>query len=116
MIKIFKKIRNNLISFCQKIRRGYSYYDIVSLDCTIADFILPRLKYYKENNIGHPCDLSMEEWLTILDKMIYAFDSCSSNNAFEDNFEFNSPEYQNHREKIREGLKLFAEHFESLWL
>lgn len=48
--------------------------DIVNLDYAVAKFVLPRLKAYKKASQGHPSTLTWEEWLAILDKMIWAFE------------------------------------------
>lgn len=116
MKKYITKIYKRFINLVHKKTRGYSYYDLLNLDCTIADFVLPRLKAYKLENIGHPTNLSQEEWDIILDKMIYSFESCSSKEAFKDDFEFGSTEYSEHRKRVAEGLRLFGENFEALWI
>ena len=116
MKKYIRKLYRRFSNFIQKITKGYSYYDLLSLDCTIADFILPRLKAYKEQNMGHPSNLSEEEWGIILDKMIYSFESCSSKEAFSYKFDYSSTEYLEHRKRVEEGLKLFGEYFEALWI
>lgn len=54
-------------------RKGYCWSEIMDLDRTIAAFILPRLKEFKRTLVGHPVDMSLEEWNSILDKMIWSF-------------------------------------------
>ena len=45
-----------------------------NLDCTIAKFIVPRLKLFKKVVDCYPGHLdSMDEWYEIIDKMIYSF-------------------------------------------
>lgn len=57
----------------QKEERGFSDDELWSLDKTIALFIFPRLKRFKEIYGGFPGNLSSEEWDQILDKMINSF-------------------------------------------
>ena len=58
----------------QRIERGFDNSELWSLDATIAKFILPRLKAFRECHCGYPGNLSDEKWNEILDKMIIAFD------------------------------------------
>ena len=47
-----------------------------NLDCTFADFALPRLKYYKKHTLGYPGREGAEtpeKWDKVLDEMIIAF-------------------------------------------
>lgn len=50
-----------------------------ALDCTIAEFVLPRLKKFKKISLTYPgigeAD-TPEKWDAILDKMILAFQYC----------------------------------------
>lgn len=53
------------------------YSDLWNLDITIANFVLPRLKKFKEENDGYPEREEMdtpEKWNEALDKMILAFE------------------------------------------
>lgn len=53
------------------------YSDLWSLDITIAEFVLPRLKKFKKENISYPGIDEMntsEKWDEALDKMILAFE------------------------------------------
>ena len=79
--------------------------DLWNLDYTIAKFIYPRLKAFKEIINTHPSDMSFEEWKNTLDKMILAFELLCLDKWCDD-------EEQN---KINEGLKLFAEYYQHLW-
>ena len=45
-----------------------------SLDWTMAKFVYPRLKKFKEENIGFPHEFkTIDEWNEILDKMLFSF-------------------------------------------
>lgn len=91
MSKIYwswKNIKGSLRRIWQNINWGWNESDIWSLDCTIAEFVLPRLKFLKEHQQGYPildgydgkdgskkCDKKMrKEWKQILDKMILSFE------------------------------------------
>lgn len=91
----------------QRLTRGWDDGDTFSLDASLAEVILPRLKRFKELNCCHPTDLAPEEWDTILDKMIAAFEFAAS----EERWLASPTEYQKHQE----GLDLFAQHYWSLW-
>ena len=125
----------------QKKNRSIKYKDIYSLDNTIARFVLPRLKFFKKNIIGYPPDITYEEWKSIIDKMILAFELILDTSEpdfgerkyhiekIDDNISklvedpdstFDSEAYmkwsKDKESKINEGLKLFAEYFQSLWI
>jgi hypothetical protein len=80
-----------------------------SLDYTIACFILPRLKKLKETKNGYPSELeSPEAWAAIMQKMIDAFEAIVNDDRY-------PAGCIKQKEIIESGLKLFAEHFQSLW-
>jgi len=97
MKDIYYTIKNSIVWRYQKMRFGYSKQELWSLDHTITDFVLPRLKAFRHgesNNVteGGPAgcpmldgydaekmgdaesDAMYKEWLDILDKMIQAFE------------------------------------------
>lgn len=99
----------------QKLVRGWSDADTWSLDVTTSEFLLPRLKRFKELKIGYPsCLNSEEEWDEILNKMIFSFQECKED--FCERVCNMTPEERKVREqRIQEGLDLFSKHFQSLW-
>lgn len=92
-----------------------------NLDATLSALILPRLIRFRDNHYGTPnCLFEYDEkgnilneeegcqkWEKILDKMIWAFYLYISVGSF----------YwtEEQKQQINEGLKLFAEYFQSLW-
>lgn len=93
--------------FWQRRTRGWSDDETWSLDYSLAKIILPRLKRFKEITPAHPADITREEWMNIIDKMIIAFEFASSDSRWED-----APgEYEKHQE----GIDLFAKYFFALW-
>ena len=97
MKDLYYTIKNSVVWRYQKIRFGYSKKELWSLDHTITDFVLPRLKAFRHgesNDVteGGPAGVPMldgydadkmgdeesdamyQEWLDILDKIIQAFE------------------------------------------
>ena len=112
----------------QRIERGFDDTETWNLDSTMAKFILPRLKRFKELHNGYPANLTPEQYDLYLDKMIYAFEQLSDEDASmdelenvfgEDNFKIGDSSYagaeRNRDVTVEEGLQLFAEYFQSLW-
>jgi hypothetical protein len=96
----------------QRLERGFDDSEMWSLYGTISQFILPRLKDYREciEEFGiHPGGLkNTAKWLELLDKMILAFDLLvTRDSSGMDNDEFDK--------KIDEGLKTFTKWFSALW-
>ena len=86
---------------------GVSPDETWNLDETIAMFVLPRLKMFRNDTIGYPCELkSIEEWHGILDRMIDSFGlMCEQKTSYE----------EDEQSRIEEGLDLFRKWFHALW-
>jgi hypothetical protein len=99
--------------------------ELFSLDETIAKFVLPRLKKFKEISPGSPIsflpknypDLDKEakrksrdkarmKWEKILDQMVCAFEY-----SLIENQDYNPVEFKNYEN----GMKLFTKYFLCLW-
>ena len=93
--------------FWQRRTRGWDDSQCWSLDYSLAKIILPRLQRFKEVTIGFPADLSEQEWASILDQMIAAFQFFGSEERW------SAPHEE--CEKHQEGIDLFAQHYQSLW-
>lgn len=102
----FRDFKRKVKFFIQRWIRGFDDSELWNLDCTIAQFILPRLRVFKEFNDGHPSNITMEEWNTILDTMIFSFENIEAEPNFDNELEY----------KIQHGLYLFAHYFGNLWL
>ena len=105
--------------------------ELYDLDITIARFILPRLMVFKEHcELTPNLTMTREEWIQILDKMIYAFDRIACQT------EEDTPEYKAYikaiwnneqdladlkrdakasLKPISEGLSLYHKYYRSLW-
>ena len=100
-------LRRKLKFAYQKRTRGFSDEETWSLDHSLAQLILPRLKRFKEVNIGHPSNQTLEEWNQKLDSMIEAFEFIAS----EEYWMGSTEQYK----KAEKGLKLFAKYYMGLW-
>lgn len=82
--------------------RGFSDSELWNLDYTIACFILPRLKAFKEQDGGYPGSFeSGQDWEFALNKMIKALEAIVNG--------------KNSDRAEREGLELLFKHFGALW-
>jgi hypothetical protein len=101
-----------------------SYEDVWSLDTRLARIISVHLRAFlkaqKGPNAGCPGKLAAgcsvteahKKWLTIIRKMLYAFEEyqwCVGGNDFD-----NLPVEK--QEKIKEGMQLFIDYFRDLWI
>lgn len=89
----------------QYYRQGFSDADLWSLNDHLAELIVPRLKRFKKIVLSHPPDITYEEWLEILDKMILAFTLVQENHMLSADKQLS----------VDEGLQLFAKYFQHLW-
>lgn len=89
----------------QRLNRGFDDSELWNLHITLAGFILPRLKAFKENICSSPTDMTIEEWKEILEKMIVAFEILAEDKEYSIEEE----------KKIGTGLNLFVKYFRGLW-
>jgi hypothetical protein len=100
--KLFKK---------QREERGWDDSETWSLDSTIARFVLPRLKRFKELNCGYPSFLSsIEEWNEILDHIIYAMEVISDEELY-----YGCKLTKKDWKRVNKGFRLFGKYFQNLW-
>ena len=93
----------------QKVTRGYTDSEIWNLDCTLTEWILPRLKTFKNETKGRPSNLTEKEWDIILDKMIKAFE------LYRQEPSDDVAQREKDNNAIKEGFKLFGECIYYLW-
>jgi len=84
---------------------GFDDSETWSLFNTITSFILPRLKRFREIEAGYPMGMTQGKWNKIIDKMIIAFELIDKDECITDK------QYK----QQKEGLRLFAKHFQNLW-
>ena len=94
----------------QRVERGFDDSELWNLDYTIASFVLPRLKRFKELNTGYPATLTEDSWDKILDTMIEAFEL-----KVNDSDDRTLEEDKIVDKKMQEGFKLFGKYFLHLW-
>lgn len=93
----------------QRLERGFDDTETWNLDNTIAQFIVPRLKRFKEVTDCYPNGYkSFEEWETVLQKMIDGFELWITHD------EWDHRDEEKHK-KVDEALQLFAKEFKGLW-
>ena len=100
--------------------------ELWNLDCRIAEFVLPRLRKFREVEDGCPGCGEMdtyEKWMVALNKMILAFEHVlGQSDWWIDKEDWVAEIEENHKleerrrqEVIKEGLQLFAKWFQRLW-
>ena len=92
----------------QRQLTGFDDSETWSLTDTICRFIIPRLKRFKDVNKGIPLALTIDEWNTIIDKMLLAFELTTR----EDGSRIWNDEES---KQVDEGLDLFRKWFMALW-
>jgi len=98
---------NNALEYkLQRLERGFDDTETWNLYVTIAGFVVPRLKRFKEVTMGYPASMTEKEWNESLDKMIFAFETMLNEDGDIDCCD---------NEKVEEGLSLFAKHYLHLW-
>ena len=93
----------------QRLERGFDNSELWNLDGTIAKFIYPRLVSFLEHTKdvkSYPDQMSYDQWVDILEKMVKGFDLLSSDRIKTDDEE----------QLEKDALKLFSEYFFALWL
>lgn len=95
--------------FIQRWRWGFDDSDTWSLNHTCAKWLAPRLRRFKDVNIGHPCFMTMKEWEGELDKMIYALEKTA-----EGHWEWGD-DWRDIDAKIEEGFILLGKYWGHLW-
>lgn len=102
-------VRRRIRFFWQRRIRGWDDSVTWGLDRTIATFVLPRLRRFRELNNGFPAGLSEDEWNAMLDDMIYAFDACTKEDC--ELFDLSKEEWS----RVDRGLLVFGAQFRQLW-
>jgi hypothetical protein len=106
---IFWKLRRELKFWWQRRTRGWDDSVTWNMDVAFANYILPRLKYFRDNHMGYPPKLGSDEaWIATLDKMIRSFELV---------IEYEGILWAKRKELLEfdEGIKLFAEYYLNLW-
>lgn len=59
--------------------------ELYNLDHTIIEWLVPRLKVFKERTTGYPGDVTEEEWDNILDKIIAGLTAYKAERPWDEN-------------------------------
>ena len=98
---------------------GFVEAEFYNLDNTFAMYIYSHLCYFKDHClVGHPANMTMEEWSKIIDQMIESFKMMITEDEEEDNLLFDKDFIKHSKRrnrKINRGLRLFAKYFGHLW-
>ena len=119
------------------IKISVSEDDTYSLDDVLSPIIAASLKKFKEtvessDVKSHPMDIEFDEWMKMLDDMIYAFDSdldydegdISPFHRFKPDMDAleaseiedkKTKRVKTHWERVKKGRLLFAERYRDLW-
>ena len=106
-----------------KKENGFTPDEAWNLYISIAIFVLPRLKYFREHTIGIPLHFkTIEEWYNILDQMIFSFENVLKYDDFMACPSEYIKKYRNKKKAVKEyyndlnkGFKLFGEYLIHLW-
>lgn len=104
--------------------------ELWNLDITICDWIIPRLKRFKQINCaypGRPPYDTPEKWDAAIDQMIRSFEllrldpidldeDLKPRNDIEFNVERHKIIYERWKAETDKGLKIFADSFSDLWI
>jgi len=91
----------------QRMRKGYSTYDIWSFDTYLARVIAGGLEELRIMNNGHPANMTNDEWLDVLIEMEDGFRSYNDSGTI--------GEYEEMNKKLNKSLLLFSAYFKHLW-
>ena len=83
--------------------------DLVNLDMTIARFIAPRIRAFRERNTGHPFALTDEAWDAALADIAFAFERITNDCHYGASDKATS-------DRVERGLTLFSKHLQDLWI
>lgn len=103
-----------------KEKYGFSPDETWSLDTVMEEFMLPRLRHYKEVTIGYPGTLeSMEKWHEILDEIIWMmeqdiWDMNNDDRCFLHS-NYTPRQLKAYNRRMGKARKLFGKYWCALW-
>lgn len=88
----------------QREERGFDDSELWSFDTTVAKFIAPRLRAFKEVSQGFPPQFgTFENWMSAIDDMVYWAEFVAEDCV------------RDLDDRAKNGKNLFFENFESIW-
>jgi len=101
--------------------------ELWNLDDCISQFLVPRLKAFRADPVSYPMGMTPKRWDYLLGEMIYGFEF-SVDTAFFDNDKlyrrikreskgrvYHHPEVKAAMKRAKNGRRVFANYFGSLW-
>lgn len=104
-----------------KRKKKISNKELRNLDYTIIDWLVPRLKAFKEQTPDCLYNITYEEWMTIIDKIIKGLNAYKAIRTWDKNLSLqkNMDRYMAFYAQVdsdfKEAMRLLTEHFSSLW-
>ena len=121
MIMMSNMNRLRAALFKRKKKDKITSKELWNLDVTIIEWLVPRLKAFREQTDGYPGDVTWDEWMSILDKIITGLEAYQAERTWDDNvskeinMECDRIFYSNKNAEFQEAMRLLAKHFKSLW-
>lgn len=95
--------------FKQRRKQGFDERVTWNLDGALAKWMAPKIKLFKQLNVGYPHELTWEQWNAILDELIWAFEWRSSKNYWDEDLdELKSTRY-------RTAMEMFGKFIWHMW-
>ena len=93
---------------------GFDPSETWNLDSTIAQFTLPRLKYFRDNLHGYPQDFkNIKAWKKVINKIIFALEAVAD--GYDKITEGPMDNQKKEFAKVKVGLELFGKYLTNLW-
>ena len=123
----------------QKWTTGFAHEESWNFHTFHAEWAVPRLKHLRDHNMGHPADINEDEWVEILNQIIWSFENHDKtiDPEYPDDYDHRQEVTQTehgiqirmlgdaskidrskneaHHKKVDEGLALFAKYYQNLW-
>lgn len=93
--------------FWQRITRGFDDRECWGLDFVFAEYMLPRIKRFRQLDIGTPGELTWDQWSNITWKIQRALEL-----IIKDEHDILTPDEE---KQVEEGLELLVKYFRALW-
>lgn len=103
---MISRIRIIIKLWFQRRIRGWDDREIWSLDVSLAQLTLSRLKRFKKLSLGYPSGLTLDSWHTLIEDMIFAMEEITSDRYFEE--DKLSP-------RAKHGIIAFRKYYRNLW-
>ena len=101
-----------------KERHGFSPDECWNLDDTLAEFLLPRLRYFRNNTRGYPSQIkTFKQWTDILDKIIWSFEQKLKHGGLpmDKALQEMGMDRDIYYKKYRQGISLFGKWWQAFW-